>query len=66
MLPDTAACSISQIKKGCFLLNVSRGGLVERSVLISGLESQQLGGVGMAVSGVFGAVAEVLRSHSCG
>lgn len=47
--------SISQMKKGAILLNVSRGGLVESGALLAGLESQQLGGVGMDVS--VGAVA---------
>lgn len=37
------------MKKGCILLNVSRGGLVENAALVSGLESSQLGGVGMDV-----------------
>lgn len=37
------------MKKGCILLNVSRGGLVENAALVSGLESRQLGGLGMDV-----------------
>lgn len=37
------------MKKGCFLINVSRGGLVDSDELMQGLESGQLGGVGMDV-----------------
>lgn len=40
---------VAAMKKGCILLNVSRGGLVENAALVSGLESRQLGGVGMDV-----------------
>lgn len=42
-------CRVSKMKKGCILLNVSRGGLVENAALVSGLESRQIGGLGMDV-----------------
>jgi D-isomer specific 2-hydroxyacid dehydrogenase, NAD binding domain len=37
------------MKRGTVLINVSRGGLVNTEALIDGLESGQLGGVGMDV-----------------
>jgi D-lactate dehydrogenase len=40
---------VAKMKKGCILLNVSRGGLVENAALVSGLESRQIGGLGMDV-----------------
>lgn len=39
--------SVSQMKPGGLLINVSRGGLVENAALVSGMESGQLGGVGL-------------------
>lgn len=47
--PGCCACRVAQMKKGCILLNVSRGGLVENAALVSGLESRQIGGLGMDV-----------------
>jgi D-lactate dehydrogenase len=40
---------ISKMKPGAVLINVSRGGLVDTDALIEGLESGQVGGVGMDV-----------------
>jgi D-lactate dehydrogenase len=40
---------VAKLKKGCILLNVSRGGLVENAALVAGLESRQIGGLGMDV-----------------
>lgn len=37
------------MKKGCILLNVSRGGLVDSDEVMSGLESGQIGALGMDV-----------------
>jgi D-lactate dehydrogenase len=40
---------VRQLKPGCILINVSRGGLVENAALTEGMESHQIGGVGMDV-----------------
>lgn len=45
----TVSCRVAQMKEGCILINVSRGGLVENAALLSGLESRQIGGLGMDV-----------------
>ena len=37
------------MKEGAFLLNVSRGGLVNSDELIAGLERGQIGGIGLDV-----------------
>jgi D-lactate dehydrogenase len=37
------------MKKGCIIVNVSRGGLVDSQALYDGLENGQLGGLGMDV-----------------
>jgi phosphoglycerate dehydrogenase-like enzyme len=42
-------CRISMMKEGAFLLNVSRGGLVNSDELIAGLERGQIGGIGLDV-----------------
>lgn len=53
MLPSTYHIinrpRISMMKQGCILLNVSRGGLVDSDEIMHGLESGQIGALGMDV-----------------
>lgn len=46
MIDHTAVASM---KKGAFLINTARGGLVNTEALVGGLESKQLGGAGLDV-----------------
>ncbi len=41
--------AVSLMKPGCMLINVSRGGLVESASLFDGLESGQIGALGLDV-----------------
>ncbi len=41
--------SISEMKEGVFLINTSRGGLIETNALIKGLKSGKIGAVGLDV-----------------
>ncbi|MFW5830422.1 MAG: D-lactate dehydrogenase family protein, partial [Planctomycetota bacterium] len=53
LLPDTRhiinAESIAQMKPGVFLINTSRGGLIDSNALIDGLRSGRIGGAGLDV-----------------
>eukprot|EP00878_Enallax_costatus_P017913 GHUV01018835.1.p1 GENE.GHUV01018835.1~~GHUV01018835.1.p1 ORF type:complete len:293 (+),score=47.53 GHUV01018835.1:318-1196(+) len=53
MLPSTYKIinkeRINMSKKGCILLNVSRGGLIDSDEVMNGLESQQIGALGLDV-----------------
>lgn len=55
-LPDTAqthhmidAASLTAVKPGAFLINLGRGGLIERDALLHALRAGQLGGAGLDV-----------------
>jgi D-lactate dehydrogenase len=39
--------SISEMKEGVFLINISRGGLIEKNALIKGLKSVKTGAEGL-------------------
>jgi len=41
--------SIAKMKKGVYIVNTSRGGLIDTDALIDGLLSQKIGGVGLDV-----------------
>lgn len=41
--------AISVMKKGCFIINTSRGGLIDTTALIDGLKSGVVGGAGLDV-----------------
>ena len=43
------AGNMRMIKKGAFLINVSRGGLIDSSALLSLLKEEHFGGVGLDV-----------------
>lgn len=54
MNPETAGivneCFISSMKKGAYLVNIARGGLLEYSAVMSNLKSGHLGGLGIDVA----------------
>lgn len=45
--PPRPARSISKMKPGVMLINVSRGGLIESAALFDALESGQIGSLGL-------------------
>ena len=62
--PGPAPCSISTMRPGAILINVSRGGLIDTEAAMDAVESGQLGGLALDVYEHEGTLARQSQHHS--